>query len=50
MKSIRVAEADSMPFERWTTYMWCILITEGLTKTHYLCTIKGESWIKPHNK
>jgi len=45
---IRVEEADDMPFERWTAYMHCILIINDLTKTHYLCTIDGKSWIKPH--
>jgi hypothetical protein len=29
--------------------MWCILISKELTKTHYLCTVDGESWIKPHD-
>lgn len=47
MEAIRVPEADNMPFERWTAYMWCMLILKELTKTHYLCTVDGESWIKP---
>lgn len=47
-RKIRVPEADTMPLERWTAYMWTILIIKGITKTHYLCTNNGESWIKPH--
>jgi hypothetical protein len=42
-RKIRVPEADTMPFERWTAYMWTILIIKGLTKTHYLCTNNGET-------
>jgi hypothetical protein len=49
MHSIHVPEANGMPLERWTAYMWCILISKELTKTHYLCTVDGESWIKPHD-
>jgi hypothetical protein len=49
-KAIRVELADNMPLDRWTAYMWCILITEKLTKTHYLCTVNGESWIKPKQR
>jgi hypothetical protein len=26
---IRVKEADTMPFERWTAYMWSILLSKG---------------------
>ena len=43
---VRVPEADNMPFERWTAYMWCILIIEDLVKSHYLCTVNGKSFIK----
>jgi len=47
MEIIRVKEADSMPFERWTAYLWCIMICEGLVSTHYITKDKkGRSFIK----
>jgi len=43
----RIEEADDMPLERWTAYMWSHLLTLGLSKTHFLTKDKdGKSWIK----
>lgn len=43
----RIEEADGMPLERWTAYMWSILLSKGLSATHYLAKdSKGKSWIK----
>lgn len=36
-----------MPFERWTAYMWCILIEKDLVNTHYITKCGGKSYIKP---
>lgn len=47
MKAVRVKLADTMPLERWTAYMWCIMIEKNLTKTHYLTMDNGKSWLKP---
>jgi len=44
---MRIPEADDMPFERWTTYMWAILLSKELVKTHYICKNDGKSFIKP---
>ena len=47
MEDYRIEEADTMPFERWTAYMWCCLISKGLTKTHKITRDKDNlSWIK----
>lgn len=47
MEAVRVKLADTMPLERWTAYMWCIMIEKDLTKTHYLTMDNGKSWLKP---
>jgi hypothetical protein len=47
---IRVKEADTMPFERWTAYMWSILLSKGLVKTHYITRCDGKSYIKPKQR
>jgi len=47
---IRVSEADDMPFERWTTYMWSILLSKELVKTHYITKCNGKSFIKPKQR
>jgi hypothetical protein len=48
---IRIELADDMPFESWSTYMWCELITRGLTKTHFITKDnEGKSWIKPKQR
>jgi hypothetical protein len=39
-----------MPFERWTTYMWAILLSKGLVETHYICKNDGMSYIKPKQR
>jgi hypothetical protein len=49
-KKMRIPEADTMPFERWTAYMWSILLSKGLVKTHYITRCDGKSFIKPKQR
>lgn len=46
-QNLRVEIADSMNFERWTAYMWSILLSLGLQKTHYITRDSDKkSWVK----
>jgi len=47
---LHVKEADDMPFERWTAYMWSILLSKELVKTHYITRCDGKSFIKPKQR